>query len=381
MTDKIIEEENNISIETLDGTSGVSIETLNQRSGVSIETLNQKSGVSIETLNQRSGVSIETLNQRSGVSIETLNQRSGVSIETLNQRSGVSIETLHLVTVATHSERYLPILEQQIKDKNMKLNKLAMGKKYVGHFMKDLEMLDYLKKPEINDNDIIVFVDGFDTLCLSDEKEIIKKFKNLNCQMLLSIENVGSLSFIHSAVFQKVKGKFINTGLYMGYAKFMREFLEEMYKNDFDNNSNQKTWANFLERKNNYDHIKLDIDSEIFFNYSFTTTDKYKIEDRRIKIKPIDKKNELKIIEPCFIQGNGCEDLSGIIKATGHSKNNVHNDKRTIKVIENNLKAIFYIYPIIALYILLLVFSFLIVCLFLNKIYKIYKDKHYYIYI
>lgn len=279
---------------------------------------------------------------------------------------------LHLVTVATHSERYLPILDKQSQDKNTPLIKLGIGKKYTGHFMKDLEMIEYLKQPSVKDDDIITFVDGFDTLLLADKDEIIKKFKSFNCQLLLSIENVGGLSFIHDAVFQKVKGKFINTGLYMGYAKYLKEFLENMYSEDFDKNSNQKTWSNYLESKNNYNDIVLDINSDIFLNYSFTTTNWIKIKDKRVIL------NNNK---PCFIQGNGCEDLSKIIKNTGYKDFDIHSDKRTLKVIESNLKSIFYIYPIAALYITLLIFIIIIVSLFLTKIYKIYKDKYYYIYI
>jgi len=114
-------------------------------------------------------------------------------------------QKLHLVTVATHSERYLPVLEKQSRDKNIELVKLGIGKKYIGHFMKDLEMIEYLKSDNVNDDDIVAFVDGFDTLLLSEKDEIVQKFKDFNCQLLLSIENVGSLSFIHTAVFQKVK--------------------------------------------------------------------------------------------------------------------------------------------------------------------------------
>lgn len=282
------------------------------------------------------------------------------------------MSNLHLITVATHSERYLPVLDQQSKDKNMNLIKLAQGKKYTGHFMKDLETISFLGKEGVNDDDIVVFVDGFDTLLLAEQDEIIKKFKSFNCKMLLSVENVGGLSFIHNAVFQKVKGKFINTGLYMGYAGFMKSFLEEMYQSDFDSKSNQKTWANFLERKGDCKDIVLDIDSEVFLNYSFTTTNRIKIKNKRVNLE--DKK-------PCFIQGNGCEDLSKIIKETGHKEYDIHKDKRTFKVIENNLKAVFYIYPIVALYITLLVFIIVVFSIFFYKLYTVYKDKYYYVYL
>ena len=152
----------------------------------------------------------------------------------------------------------------------------------------------------------------------------------------------------------------------------MKKFLEEMYESNYDNNSNQKTWANFLEKKSDYEDIGLDIESEIFLNYSFTTTNRIKIKNGRINLNNI---------LPCFIQGNGGEDLSKIIKETGHTKYDIHRDKRTFKVIETNLKAVFLIYPIVALYITLLIFIFVVITLFFHKIYTLYNDKYYYIYL
>ena len=83
---------------------------------------------------------------------------------------------VHLVTVATHSEGYLPVLEQQVKEKKMELKKLGWGKKYTGHSMKDMEMMNFLEN-EANPEDLIIFVDGFDSMLLSDEQEIVQKYR------------------------------------------------------------------------------------------------------------------------------------------------------------------------------------------------------------
>jgi len=56
---------------------------------------------------------------------------------------------LYIATVATHSERYLPVLDKMIEDKGIKLEKLGMGKQYTGHFMKDLEMIEFLKDKKV----------------------------------------------------------------------------------------------------------------------------------------------------------------------------------------------------------------------------------------
>lgn len=282
----------------------------------------------------------------------------------------------HLVTVATHSERYFPILDKQAKDKNVNLVKLGMGKEYIGHYMKDLEMMEFLKG--VDKNDIVAFVDGFDTLMLADTEEIMRKFNQSDAQLLMSIENIGSLSFIHSTVFEKVRGYYLNTGLYMGRAGFLLNFLKDMYKDDtYDRKSNQKTWCQYLfklERENKFEGIVLDEKSEIFLNHSFTTANNlsFNKKDKRIDITDG--------VKPCFIQGNGCEDMTYIINGTGYKEQNIHKDEFMWKKIAYSLRAIFKVYtPILSFYIYLIILLVIII-IFLS--YKIYKDRqkdHFYI--
>lgn len=280
---------------------------------------------------------------------------------------------LHLITVATHSERYLPVLEKQAETNGVKLVKLGMGKKYSGHYMKDLETIDYLKT--VNREDIVAFVDGFDSLMLANKDEVLGKFKESGAELLLSVENIGVLSFIHATVFERVKGKYINTGLYMGKAGFLLDFLEEMYKTDYNKQSNQKTWCSHLfklDREGKFDGIKLDNHSKVFLNHSFTTSN-----------NPIIKKNRIVIDngeKPCFIQGNGCEDMTHIIKATGNSKDNIHKSEFMKKKLQYNVKSIFKVYtPILTFYVYLIV---LFVVTFGYLGYNIYKNKnHEYFYV
>jgi len=166
--------------------------------------------------------------------------------------------TLHIATVATHSERYLPVLEKMTEDRGIKLQKLGFGKKYEGHFMKDLEMIEFLKP--LPKDDIVVFLDGFDTLMLSDKEEVIKKFKESGKKMVISVENIRNSFLTHSYHFQKVQEKFINTGLYIGYVGYVLEFLKEMYSQDYNKKSNQTTWSSFLNKptqKINLDDLML----------------------------------------------------------------------------------------------------------------------------
>lgn len=262
---------------------------------------------------------------------------------------------LNIATVATHEERYLPVLDKQVKDKGSELVKLGLGKKYYGHIMKDKEMLEYLKG--LKEDQIVVFVDGFDTLCLSSTEEIVEKFKKMNKKLVVSIENIGYLSFIHSAIFNRVRGKYINTGLYIGYAGFLKDFITKMYEYDHVKKSNQKTWSDFLF-KNAWRHfdmedIGLDTGNEIFFNYSFTSSDSYKYDEKRIITNGV---------KPCFIQGNGCTNMNEIIERNGYKKENINAEKIFAEGIRYSLKASFSTYaPILNLYIYLLILILVIV--------------------
>ena len=266
---------------------------------------------------------------------------------------------MHFVTVATHSERYLPTLESQVTDKNHTLVKLGYGQKYQGHFMKDKLLLEYTQN--LDKEEIVIFMDGFDTLFLGEPEELLKKFKNQNSKIVLSIENIGSLSFIHKAVFSKYKTKFINTGLFMGYAGELTKFLKEMYSKEFDLNSNQKTWSTFLNNSN-YD-ISLDLKSELFLNHSFTTDNIFKVKNNRIILDTTET--------PVFIQGNGQSNMDYILKGTKYYK--IDKKNSILKNLKYNVKALFSLYyPIVTFYTVLIILGIIILS---TMIYLYIKNK------
>ena len=284
------------------------------------------------------------------------------------------MSNLHLVTVATHSEGYLPVLEQQVKERGMELKKLGWGKKYTGHFMKDLEMMEFLEK-DAKSGDLVIFVDGFDSLMLAPKEEIIKKFEETGAKMLFSVENVTPyLSFIHAAVFERVAGKYINSGLYMGERDFMLKFLKDIYSSDdFNRESNQKNWCNQLHKlevTNDFDGIKLDKDSKIFLNHSFTTSNYPSMKDKRV---------ELKKQKPCFVQGNGKEDMSWIINKTGHKSFNKHSSEHFWKKMKYNMKAVFKVYnPILTFYVYLCILVVILSIFFFLRRRRKMADEHFY---
>lgn len=270
---------------------------------------------------------------------------------------------LHFITVATHSERYLPVLEKMVEDNGNKLNKLAFGEKYKGHFMKDLETIKFLKK--IPSEDIVIFVDGFDTIMFSKTDEIIDKFKSFNKKLVLSIENIKNSFLTHSYNFMTVRNKYINTGLYIGYAGFILNMLEDMYSLEYDKKSNQANWSIYLNNdytKINLNDIELDVDSKLFLNHSEVCNNKFTIINKRILL---DTK-----IKPCLLQGNGAVNLNSVIDKLEYDKYNIYKKDLTgFNSLSNKIKYL-KIYPVLKYYILsiaLLIIFIILIIYVLNK--------------
>tara|TARA_A100001015_G_C15036622_1_gene736706 strand:+ start:2750 stop:3607 length:858 start_codon:yes stop_codon:yes gene_type:complete len=253
---------------------------------------------------------------------------------------------LHIATVATHSERYLPVLEKMVEDKGLKLEKLGYGKKYQGHFMKDLEMIKFLEP--LPKEDIVIFLDGFDTIMLGKEEEILEKFKSTGKKMIISIENVRNSFLCHSYHFQKVQTKYINTGLYIGYCGYVLNLLKEMYSSDYNKKSNQTTWSKFLNSNpKNVDlkYFSTDIESKLFLNDSFTCNNKFDFD-----------KNKRRVVlnsgqTPCFLQGNGVVNLNKLIKDMGYEDSNIYKKDLLKEQIKYSYNAVMKTYPILKYFI------------------------------
>tara|TARA_Y100000389_G_scaffold203874_1_gene253868 strand:+ start:470 stop:1222 length:753 start_codon:yes stop_codon:yes gene_type:complete len=162
-----------------------------------------------------------------------------------------------VVTYATHSQG---MFDELVKDNKVKV--LGWGKKWNGFVDKYKGLYDYIKhKP---DDMIIIFVDGFDTKINRDPKGAIELFKKRGYKLLFSRDAVDDKLNI---VFGTCKdGITINTGLYMGYVKYLKHFLESMLKQKC---KDDQVIAN--NNCKNFDFIDIDKENEIFFNSASIT--------------------------------------------------------------------------------------------------------------
>ncbi len=127
-----------------------------------------------------------------------------------------------VITVATHKEGYLNNIINN--DYNIKVNVLGMGQKWTGFKMKYELVYNYIKN--LDDNKIIIFIDGFDSHINGSINKAVDIFKKHNYKVLFSKNPKILGSFLDKKIFSTCYEDLIaNTGLYMGYVKYLKKLL------------------------------------------------------------------------------------------------------------------------------------------------------------
>jgi len=168
------------------------------------------------------------------------------TIFTVSQNFKIKNRTLHVVTVVTDIKNvnYKRLLN------SAKLNGIdiipLISKTPIGH-VDGFGMKIKLVKEFIydkNDNDIILFVDGYDVLFTGTKDEIIKRYENFELQngkcIVFSTENACWPDSTLSTKYPKlgVKGetvyKYLNSGTYIGSVKTLKDVLSKALYNVTD---------------------------------------------------------------------------------------------------------------------------------------------------
>ena len=140
---------------------------------------------------------------------------------------------------------------------------MGYGTKWNGFIDKFKKVYKYIK--ELPDEEIIVFIDGFDTHINQPYNIIKQRFLNLNSDIVLSKESAIFGNYITKKLFGTCKDNVIaNSGLYMGYNKdiknLLKYILETEYSNDDQRNLNEvcSKFNNIkIDKKKHYFIIKL----------------------------------------------------------------------------------------------------------------------------
>ena len=199
----------------------------------------------------------------------------------------------YIVTYATHSQSYFEILKQSCPE----LVVLGFGEKWTGFHDKVNSTLKFCESKQ--PDDLVCFVDGFDSVVLASKEEILEQYKSLEAPLVISKDTTTTWigdQYFQDKVFGKCQSKVLNSGLYMGTAKSIIEFWKEMQIGDDD-----QTYA--TQKCNKIDYSKIDSECKLFYNYS--SADKLVVKNNSLYVN--DRRT-------CIISSPGNHSINPLLK-------------------------------------------------------------------
>lgn len=220
------------------------------------------------------------------------------------------IKNTKVLTVATEQTKGLKTLLTSCKQNNVTLIQLGVNTQWSDFDVKLKELNSYLSGR--TDNDIILFVDGYDSYFIDSTKTIVEKFINLNCDIVMSSE---LNCFPDKSLKDKYSNnsspfKYVNSGGFIGYTQPLKQAISKLLdiqKNSTSEykNNDQYLWSIYCMDNN----VKLDYNCEIFQCLHSTSPYYFELDGARYK-------NRITNSFPSILHANGnSEDiLHGLVK-------------------------------------------------------------------
>lgn len=220
-------------------------------------------------------------------------------------------DKLHVIIVATEPDRADQLLASLSNKKGYVVHTRGMGENWTGYDFKLRYTLSLAKK--LPPDAILMHLDAYDTYVLTDASEIIKKFKNMDANIVISTEtNLAPNDELHpikpmmEKIYPEAPNRFrwINSGTYMGYAGAIVNFLSSMPPNfycDLPNgdktqkSDDQRCFHTVFLKEGQKHNVKLDYNQDIF--HCMWDVEKYSLEPKRLHSETGSM--------PCIIHGNG----------------------------------------------------------------------------
>lgn len=177
--------------------------------------------------------------------------------------SGKRKKKVHVITVATHKERYFDVLVQSAKKMNVDMVVLGMNQKWEGFHMKYTLVDEYIK--DLPPDDIIVFLDAFDSLILKKFDNFADEFNKTNSRWVVPAYR--PTNYIESYIGHRIygPGDILVTCLWAAKVETLKQdipkLLHIMKENDF---YEDQFAMNKLHKENSDTKIYSDFDGRFF---------------------------------------------------------------------------------------------------------------------
>ena len=247
-----------------------------------------------------------------------------------------------LVTVATHTEGYLPWLKLSCERHNTDLTILGFGEKWQGYAWKLNLMLNYIKTLE--ENILVCFIDAYDVLLLRPLDEIVEYYNKIvsltNKKIIIaddvSVSNI--TKFFSYVIFGKCKNTIINSGTYIGMRDDIIDVLNFLTLRFKPSDNDQIILSDYI--KANPNDFYIDCDNLLFLTINHPGKDILDVKDIIISDNNLSYMGN----KPFFIHGNGNTKMENMIRKLNYEIDSI----MMTKVNNNSIttlcsKALYYI--------------------------------------
>lgn len=234
---------------------------------------------------------------------------------------------MKIVTVATHSDGYMPILRESCERHGLELIVLGWGEKWQGFTWRQQLVQEYLR--QVDPQEVIVFIDAYDVFALQPESVILKRFEQFDSDLVISSEFETSVFARYSARTMygaPCNGHNLNAGMYMGYAWTLQHFFADLQQlNPLGTEKDDQRLimrycrtSKLLEDRERQRRVAVDSDGLLFLNLTAGTC----VRGSNQRLYHIDSNHRRLIVnrsqqESCFIHGPGNTNLDAIVELYG----------------------------------------------------------------
>jgi hypothetical protein len=183
----------------------------------------------------------------------------------------MSFDRFHYITIATKPHPVLQHLQKKVESNGETITVLGMQEQraigWENHQrfgVKLREVYEFLKRPDLLPNDIVMFTDAYDVIYCGDKEEIIRRYFTFNKPIVFGCETECNPDPARESeyAFRNAEFPFLNSGMFIGRVWALRQCMEGYVYDDY--HDDQRFWTTqFFEHP---DLIELDYRNLLFLN-------------------------------------------------------------------------------------------------------------------
>lgn len=166
-----------------------------------------------------------------------------------------------MLKVITFSDKDVPMSRNWKKSMNLKgYDSIILSGKWVNFITKIKATLDYIKTIT---HKYIIFLDCYDAFAYKDKEGLIDTFLSFDSDIVVSAENYSLIGRKVTKWQDRKRGKYVNSGFYMGYREKVIKMLEWITQSG--HTDDQVALCDYIESGSNTIKIELDSDFKLCY--------------------------------------------------------------------------------------------------------------------